>query len=183
MDQTNRNREHHEHTLQGQDVVQLHKATQGEHHEREPVGHEHEHAHQVEPTEHHAQERAQRVSRGLGVTVYIDGNPYTAPTAHITGAEVRQLARPSISADKDVFHTVPGTNVAVKMADADFVDVNPRGVTHGRHFYSAAKTSAAQTEDLAKRAYFMYLNQGRKNGHDVQHWLAAEKQLASRAKS
>jgi hypothetical protein len=32
-------------------------------------------------------------------------------------------------------------------------------------------------EELARRAYFIYMNQGSLPGHDVQHWLEAEAAL------
>jgi len=33
--------------------------------------------------------------------------------------------------------------------------------------------------DVARKAYFIYLNQGSPQGHDVQHWLEAEAQALS----
>ena len=32
-------------------------------------------------------------------------------------------------------------------------------------------------DEVARRAYFSYVNQGSLQGHDVQHWLAAEAEL------
>jgi hypothetical protein len=32
-------------------------------------------------------------------------------------------------------------------------------------------------DEVARRAYFTYVNQGSLPGHDVQHWLEAESQL------
>ena len=32
-------------------------------------------------------------------------------------------------------------------------------------------------DEVARRAYLDYVNQGAQPGHDVQHWLEAEKQL------
>jgi hypothetical protein len=32
-------------------------------------------------------------------------------------------------------------------------------------------------DEVARRAYFSYVNQGSQQGHEVQHWLAAEAQL------
>ena len=34
-------------------------------------------------------------------------------------------------------------------------------------------------DEVAKRAYYMYLKQGCPSGQDVQHWLEAEAQAAS----
>jgi hypothetical protein len=32
-------------------------------------------------------------------------------------------------------------------------------------------------DEVARKAYFSYVNQGSPQGHEVQHWLAAEAQL------
>jgi hypothetical protein len=32
-------------------------------------------------------------------------------------------------------------------------------------------------DEVARRAYFAYVNQGSQDGHEVQHWLAAEAEL------
>jgi hypothetical protein len=50
---------------------------------------------------------------------------------------------------------------------------------------SAATASLKQSEndlapspdEVARRAYFCYVNQGSRPGHEVQHWLAAEAEL------
>ena len=36
---------------------------------------------------------------------------------------------------------------------------------------------APSPDEVARRAYFSYVNQGSLPGHDVQHWLEAEAQL------
>jgi hypothetical protein len=36
---------------------------------------------------------------------------------------------------------------------------------------------AVSADEVARRAYFTYVNEGSLPGHDVQHWLAAEAQL------
>jgi phosphotransacetylase len=36
---------------------------------------------------------------------------------------------------------------------------------------------APSAEEVARRAYFSYVNQGSPQGRDVQHWLEAEKHL------
>jgi hypothetical protein len=36
---------------------------------------------------------------------------------------------------------------------------------------------AASADEVARRAYFSYVNQGSLQGHDVQHWLKAEAEL------
>jgi hypothetical protein len=37
--------------------------------------------------------------------------------------------------------------------------------------------SVPSPDEVARRAYFSYVNQGSLPGHDVQHWLDAEAQL------
>ena len=32
-------------------------------------------------------------------------------------------------------------------------------------------------DEVSRRAYFTYVNQGSRSGHEVQHWLAAEAEL------
>jgi hypothetical protein len=36
---------------------------------------------------------------------------------------------------------------------------------------------APSAGEVARRAYFSYVNQGSLQGHEVQHWLAAEAEL------
>ena len=36
---------------------------------------------------------------------------------------------------------------------------------------------APSRDEVARRAYFSYVNQGSAQGHEVQHWLAAEAEL------
>jgi hypothetical protein len=36
---------------------------------------------------------------------------------------------------------------------------------------------APLADEVARRAYFSYVNEGSRPGRDVQHWLAAEAQL------
>ena len=36
-------------------------------------------------------------------------------------------------------------------------------------------------QDVARQAYFNYLEQGCQEGHDVEHWLDAETQLAAKS--
>jgi hypothetical protein len=41
---------------------------------------------------------------------------------------------------------------------------------------------APSPDEVARKAYFNYENQGSLPGHDVQHWLAAEAQLLAERK-
>jgi hypothetical protein len=45
-------------------------------------------------------------------------------------------------------------------------DLNPRGIDF-----------PPSRDEVAKRAYFIYVNAGLQSGHDMQHWLQAEAQL------
>jgi hypothetical protein len=36
---------------------------------------------------------------------------------------------------------------------------------------------APSSDEVARKAYFSYVNQGSSQGHEVQHWLEAESQL------
>jgi len=37
-------------------------------------------------------------------------------------------------------------------------------------------------DEVARKAYFSYVNQGSSSGHEVQHWLAAEAELIAERK-
>jgi len=39
---------------------------------------------------------------------------------------------------------------------------------------------APSPDEVARKAYFSYVNQGSSQGHEVQHWLEAESQLISK---
>jgi hypothetical protein len=41
---------------------------------------------------------------------------------------------------------------------------------------------APSPDEVARRAYFSYVNQGSLQGHEVQHWLEAEAQLLAERK-
>jgi hypothetical protein len=41
---------------------------------------------------------------------------------------------------------------------------------------------APSPDEVARRAYFSYVNQGSLPGHDVQHWLKAEAELIAERK-
>jgi hypothetical protein len=69
------------------------------------------------------------------VPIFIDDKPYKAPKKAMTGAELRQLARPPIGADRDLFLVVPGPGDDQKIGDHQVVHLKP-----GMHFYSAPST-------------------------------------------
>jgi hypothetical protein len=48
---------------------------------------------------------------------------------------------------------------------------------------SQSKTDFVPSPDaVARKAYFVYVNEGSLAGHDVQHWLAAEAELIAERK-
>lgn len=42
---------------------------------------------------------------------------------------------------------------------------------------SSEAAFAPSSDEVARRAYFSYVNQGSRPGHEVQHWLEAEAHL------
>jgi hypothetical protein len=47
------------------------------------------------------------------------------------------------------------------------------------HLSPSETDFAPSPDEVARRAYFNYVNQGAQPGRDVQHWLEAEKQLVA----
>jgi len=69
------------------------------------------------------------------VPIQIDGKPYKASGATMTGAEIRALVTPPVGPDRDLFLVVPGPADDVKVGDSDAIELKP-----GSHFFSAPKT-------------------------------------------
>jgi len=46
-----------------------------------------------------------------------------------------------------------------------------------------ARPAESKNEEIARLAYSYYEGAGRQNGHDLEHWLRAEKQLIQRRSS
>jgi len=44
-------------------------------------------------------------------------------------------------------------------------------------FSQSEKDFVPSPDEVARKAYFSYVNQGSSQGHEVQHWLAAEAEL------
>lgn len=53
-------------------------------------------------------------------------------------------------------------------------DQNPSRVVPGPIIQASAVDSAARFEDIARTAYFRYVEQGSQPGNDVHDWLQAE---------
>jgi hypothetical protein len=51
------------------------------------------------------------------------------------------------------------------------------GPTAAADLNQSGNDFAPSTDEVARRAYFSYVNQGSLPGHDVQHWLEAEAEL------
>ncbi len=43
--------------------------------------------------------------------------------------------------------------------------------------HAREKTFVPSPDEVARRAYFTYVNEGSLDGHEVQHWLTAEAEL------
>lgn len=59
------------------------------------------------------------------VPILIDGTRYEAPHREMTGAQLRQLPRPPIGADRDLWLDVDGGLDRI-IGDADIVDLHPQ---------------------------------------------------------
>ncbi len=64
---------------------------------------------------------------------------------------------------------------------------SPNGRPTGPHppaaaaaFHNAEVFVSQSRDEVARRAYFIYLNQGSRDGDDVEHWFEAESELANR---
>jgi hypothetical protein len=110
-----------------------------------------------------------------GVTIYIDRKPYHIASATFTGAELRNLVVPPIGADKVIFRVVSGKGDDIRIADADTIAVNMRETNQGRHFFS--DTVIPSKDEIARRAYFIYQQEGSQPGHDAENWAKAEAQV------
>ena len=59
-----------------------------------------------------------------------------------------------------------------------FLDKKPAGAARPAADLSQGESDFVPSPDeVARRAYFSYVNQGSSSGHEVQHWLAAEAEL------
>jgi hypothetical protein len=65
-----------------------------------------------------------------------------------------------------IFSPDPNQEPARASRPTAAADLNPSGIDF-----------TPSPDEVARRAYFSYLNQGSLPGHDVQHWLEAEAQL------
>jgi hypothetical protein len=66
-------------------------------------------------------------------------------------------------------------------------DQNPKPVGVSRPIVAADLNQneidfAPSPDEVARKAYFSYVNEGSLPGHDVQHWLAAEAELIAERK-
>jgi hypothetical protein len=59
-------------------------------------------------------------------------------------------------------------------------DLTPAGAARATAIMAAGQNEiefAPSPDEVARKAYFTYVNQGSRDGHEVQHWLAAEAEL------
>lgn len=83
-------------------------------------------------------------SKSREIPIQIDHKPYKAPKCVMSGAELRVLADPDISADYDLFREVHGAGDDVKVGDAEEVHLEP-----GMHFYSVLRQINPGVRDAA----------------------------------
>jgi len=155
----------------------LHAVRANEQHNHERIEHSRNHVHQLEQqtAPHGMQQQHATPPHENETAIFIDGKTYHIKSNRIVVGELRKLASPPIGKDKDLFHVVPGAG-NVLMSDDQVIDINMHERDHGRHFVSALKPSvvASRHEALARKAYFIYLERGALNGHDIKDWLEAE---------
>ena len=173
---------HQEQTPQrGQEHGHVRQVQERERHDRDQLGHEKHQAGQMAPKEQYAQPKdTQAAQEKTGVTVYIDHKPYHAASKTFSGAELRQLSIPPIGPDKDLFRVVSGNGDDIKIGDADVIAIDMRETHQGRHFFS--DTIEPSKDEVDRRAYFIYQEQGCQPGHDAENWSKAEAQIKSRHK-
>ena len=173
---------HQEHTPQrGQGYGHVHQVQEHEHHDKDHLGHEKHHAGEISPNEQHAQPKGSHAApESTGITIYIDQKPYHAASDKFSGAELRKLCIPPIGPDKNIFRVVSGKGDDIKLGDGDMVAVNMREAKQGRHFFS--DTIVPSKDEVARRAYFIYQEQGSQPGHDAENWVKAESEVVTRTK-
>ena len=112
------------------------------------------------------------------VTIFIDNKPYYIEKPVITAAEIRALVVPPLAQDCQISHVVPhGNNV---MYQSDVIHINPHESKQGRHFVTSGKSKPVSHDDIARKAYEIYIESGCPDGQDQLHWQKAEEQLAVR---
>jgi len=67
------------------------------------------------------------------IVIHIDKKKYEIKGTQITGAELRELPEPDISAEYDLFEVVPGGE------DREVKDSDAINVKDGSHFFSAPR--------------------------------------------
>lgn len=168
------------HTQTGQEFGHVHQAQDREQHDRNQLGNETHKSGEVKSNEKHNQPQKHTALDATGMTIYIDHNPYHVASDTFSGADLRKMLSPPIGADRDIFRVVSGTGDDIKLDDSDVIAVNMRASNEGRHFFS--DTIIPTKDAVARKAYFIYLNDGSKPGRDAQNWAEAESQIDPRKK-
>ena len=67
---------------------------------------------------------------------------------------------------------------SVPSSEANGIDVD----VSGRFVPGSSETAVpAFADQVAQRAYFLYIDSAARHGHDLQHWLLAEQQIRAEA--
>lgn len=72
---------------------------------------------------------------GHDIPIQIDHKPYKAPKPVMTGTELRELAKPPIGQDYDLWLEHPGPEDDIKVGDSMPIHLKP-----GMHLYISPKT-------------------------------------------
>jgi len=108
-----------------------------------------------------------------GVTDPIPGfEPVLPEFGPVTQPEKRHRTMPPIPLENDVFHVTPAT--AENPAAAGDQSGSSKVIAK-RTFFS--NTIFPSKDEIARRAFALYEEQGRQPGHDAEYWLKAEAQL------
>jgi len=92
----------------------------------------------------------------------------TAPIPQFTGTHARGAPHLAPNALKDA--------VAVDQSQLSPTEIVEAILLECNHLKNPSSNGHAHDE-LARKAYFLYLDQGAQDGHDLEHWLKAETEI------
>jgi|ERR1043165_2039023 hypothetical protein len=107
----------------------------------------------------------------------LDKKPIAVDCVAAVELAASQGSMPKIALEKDLFHVARGEDSEANTAT---LVVDPGEVPPDRNFFS--DTIVPSKDELARRAYFIYLEQGSQPCQDAQNWAKAEAQIDTRPK-
>jgi hypothetical protein len=110
-----------------------------------------------------------------GIVISIDTSPHYTVNDTLRESEPLNLSIPLKDSDKELFRVVTVKCEDIVFSDTEMFEVN----THESNLCSCVfnDTIMPTKEDVEKKAYFIYLEQGGQPGHDLENWAKAEAQL------